>query len=167
MRLFLITFILFLSNGTAYADKLDEAAKCAATFRILTSLRVNNEALADHFANQGLISRDIMSIYMQANRNRIFTNGETQNLIIRQQTELDQQRPNGQAFIPYLKSCTGWNFKFSKISLSDIPTEKKAAAFLKASDMPILDLAYPHPTWPEMQELFLEAHRIWADLGKK
>ena len=55
LRLFIVSTLLLCGLRSAgNADEVDEAAKCAATFRILTSLEVQNEALGQHFTKLAL-----------------------------------------------------------------------------------------------------------------
>lgn len=160
--------VLLLTTGllpnAALATNLDEAAKCAATFKVLTSLRVNNENLADHFTKQGLISLDMMSLYAEHETNRIFTNGEFSDLIDKYQTELDEQQPDGNAFVPYVRSCTGWTFKIGKILLSENDNMQKEILLLDPKNNPNLAFEYPHSTWPQMKDLFFESYEIWKTL---
>lgn len=166
MRHILLVFILSTSASVALATNLDEAAKCAATFKVLTSLRVNNEDLADHFSRQGLISRDMMHFYAEQETSRIFTNGEFSDLINKYQIELDKQQPNGNAFVPYVRSCTGWTFKIGQIFLTGNVGAQKKVLLLDPSNNPNLAFEYPHSTWPQMKDLFFEAYQIWKRLSK-
>jgi hypothetical protein len=166
MRTILIFSILSLPFTAASADNLDEAAKCAATFKVLTSLRANSEDLGDHFTKQGFMSWDMMVFYAEHERGRVFTNGEISNLVTQYQTELDKQQPNGNAFVPYVRSCTGWTYKIGQIFISEDSDQQKKTLLLDPSNNPSLAFEYPHSTWPQMKDLFFEAHRIWTDLGK-
>tara|TARA_B100001093_G_C26090618_1_gene702609 strand:+ start:43 stop:546 length:504 start_codon:yes stop_codon:yes gene_type:complete len=167
MRTILFLFFTSLFAATASADNLDEAAKCAATFKVLTSLRANSEDLGDHFTKQGFMSWDMMGIYAEHERGRVFTNGEISNLVTQYQTELDNQQPNGNAFVPYVRSCTGWTYRIGQIFISEASDQQKKTLLLDPSNNPSLAFEYPHSTWPQMKDLFFEAHRIWIDLVKK
>ena len=74
-----LTLALLLSVGIGSmgkADEVDEAAKCSATFRILTSLEAQNEALGQHFTKLALFSYDLMGLYSEIYRNKNMTNGQ-------------------------------------------------------------------------------------------
>ena len=167
MRSIVILLILTLPLNTVLADNLDEAAKCAATFKVLTSLRANSEDLGDHFTKQGFMSWDMMGFYAEHERGRVFTNGEISNLVTQNQTELNEQQPNGNAFVPYVRSCTGWTYQIGQIFISEVSNQQKKTLLLDPSNNPSLAFEYPHSTWPQMKDLFFEAHRIWAGLVKK
>ena len=166
-KLMVLVLTSSLFSNAALAANLDEAAKCAATFKVLTSLRINNENLADHFTKQGLISLDMMGLYAEHETNRIFTNGEFSDLIDQYQTELDEQQPDGNAFVPYVRSCTGWTFKIGLILLSENDIMQKEILLLDPSNNPNLAFEYPHSTWPQMKDLFFESYKIWRILKDK
>ena len=113
------------------------------------------------------MSWDTMSFYAEHERGRVFTNGEISNHVTQYQTELSEQQPNGNAFAPYVRSCTGQTYQIGQIFISEISNQQKKTLLLDPSNNPSLAFEYPHSTWPQMKDLFFEAHRIWAGLVKK
>ena len=80
-----LTLALLVSVGMGSmgnADEVDEAAKCIATFRVLTSLELQNEPLGQHFTKLALFSYDLMDLYSEIYRNKNMTNGQTSELIL-------------------------------------------------------------------------------------
>ena len=166
-RLLIGTFILatmLFSTSFLKADEVDEAAKCSATFRILTSLELQNESLGQHFTNFALFSYDLMGLYSEIYRNKNMTNGQISELITDFQLSLDAGSNDGSAFLPYVKSCTGWLFKLG--TLMNGADRDDIKTILASAPTPNLSFRYPHSDWLAMQNLFFVSYEIWADMGK-
>ncbi|MDT2075790.1 MAG: hypothetical protein RMX26_07365 [Planktomarina sp.] len=160
------TLLLCGLRSAGNADEVDEAAKCAATFRILTSLEVQNEALGQHFTKLALFSYDLMGFYTKKFRNTSLTSGQTSELITAYQVDLDLRSPNGSAFLQYVRSCSGWLVKVGTLINEASSDTSDIRLILDLAPTPNLRYGYPHADWPLMQNLFIQSHRIWADMGK-
>ena len=164
-----LTLALLLSVGMGNmgkADEVDEAAKCSATFRILTSLEAQNEALGQHFTKLALFSYDLMGLYSEIYRNKNMTNGQTSELITDFQLSLDAASNDGSAFLPYVKSCTGWLGKVGTLMNEADRDQNNIKTILVSAPTPNLSFRYPHPDWAAMQNLFFISYEIWTDMGK-
>ena len=165
-RIFLFIAVFVSYNGIAKADEVDEAAKCAATFRILTSLQVENEQLGQHFTKLGLFSVDLTGLYSKSLRNRSMTNGQVSELITYYQLELDALSSDGSAFLPYVRSCMGWLATVGTV-LNDADLDRSnIRKLLISAPTPSMSFEYPHSDWPTMQNLFLKSYEIWGEMGK-
>jgi hypothetical protein len=166
-RLVGLALLLSLGMGNlGSADEVDEAAKCSATFRILTSLELQNEALGQHFTKLALFSYDLMGLYSQIYRNKNMTNGQTSELITDFQLILDAASNDGSAFLPYVKSCTGWLVKVGTL-MNEADREKNdVKTILAAAPTPNLSFRYPHSDWSSMKNMFLVSYGVWSDMGK-
>ena len=149
----------------SYADSVDEAAKCAATFRILTSIELVDENLGQYFTKQNLFVYDLIGLYAEHYRNRNFTNGETSRLITKYQLSFDAKSSNGSHFIPYVKSCMGWTYKVSN-DLKRSKNSKNIKKILLESATPSLKHRYPHSDWTQMKQIYFLAYSEWEKMGK-
>ena len=165
MRNLLLAMVIMIANQ-AIGDEVDEAAKCAATFRVLTSLELENEALGQHFTKSALFSYDLMGLYADSLRNQSMTNGEMSELITDYQLQLDSSASNGAAFVPLVASCTGWLFKVGTKLNQASPSSDNIRNVLLSASKPSSSHEYPHPDWPKMKELFSLSHSLWTDMGK-
>ncbi len=148
------------------ADEVDEAAKCSATFRVLTSLELQNEALGQHFTKLGLFSYDLMGLYSQIYRGGSMTNGETSELITDYQLLLDAASNDGSAFLPYVKSCTGWLVSVGTAINNADRDKEDIRTVIGSAQKPNLSFKYPHSDWSAMREMFYVSYGLWSDMGK-
>ena len=149
----------------SYADNVDEAAKCAATFRVLTSIELVDENLGQYFTKQNLFVYDLIGLYAEHYRNKNFTNGETSRLITKYQLNFDAKSSNGSYFIPYVQSCMGWTYKVSK-DLQNSKNSKNKKKILLESATPSLKHRYPHSDWTQMKQIYFLAYNEWEKMGK-
>tara|TARA_B110001450_G_C17599464_1_gene472334 strand:- start:601 stop:1161 length:561 start_codon:yes stop_codon:yes gene_type:complete len=152
----------------SYADNVDEAAKCAATFRILTSIELIDENLGQYFTKQNLFVYDLIGLYAEHYRNRNLSNGETSRLITKYQLDFDAKSNNGSYFIPYVKSCMGWTYKVSKDlqNSKNMKNSKNIKKILIESATPSLKHSYPHSDWTQMEQIYFLAYSEWENMGK-
>jgi hypothetical protein len=167
IRLLITTLVLSLCMGSVgSADEVDEAAKCTATFRVLTSLARQNEELGQHFTKLTHFSNDLMARYSQLYRNTNMTNGQASELTSHFQLLLDAASSDGSAFLPYVKSCTGWLIKVLTLVNEANHRQDDIELTLRSAPTPNLSFKYPHADWAKMQSMFLISHEIWSDMGK-
>jgi len=166
-RLATLIFLFSLGIGNlAKADPVDEAAKCSAAFRVLTSLETQNKPLGQHFTQLAMFSSDLIGLYSQIYRGSSMTNGETSELTTDFQLMLDAASNDGSAFLPYVKSCTGWLVNVSTATNNADRDGADIREVLASAPKPSLSFQYPHANWPAMQEMFGVAYEIWTDMGK-
>ena len=162
-----LSVMLSVGFGVAVnADPVDEAAKCSATFRVLTSLELQNEALGRHFTQLAMFSYDLMGLYSQIYRGSPMSNGETSEFITDFQLMIDATSNDGSAFIPYVKSCTGWLTKVGTAVNNADRDKEDIRSVIASAPKPDLSFQYPHSDWSAMQEMFYIAYGIWSDMGK-
>ena len=160
---------LLLSVGVGSvgkADPVDEAAKCSATFRVLTSLEFQNEPLGQHFTQLAMFSYDLMGLYSQTFRGSSMSNGETSELITDFQLMLDAAAKDGSAFLPYVKSCTGWLTSVGTAMNNADRDKEDIRAVIASAPKPSLSFQYPHADWSAMQKMFYVSYGLWSDMGK-
>ena len=148
----------------SYADNVDEAAKCAATFRVLTSIELVDENLGQYFTKQNLFVYDLIGLYAEHYRNKNFTNGETSRLITKYQLNFDAKSSNGSYFIPYVQSCMGWTYKVSKDLQNSKNSKKKK---IKPTRARALRTARRRRTRPRVRTTRNTATRSGADGGRR
>jgi hypothetical protein len=162
-----LSVLLSVGFGTAVnADPVDEAAKCSATFRVLTSLELQNEALGRHFSQLAMFSYDLIGLYSEIYRGGSMTNGETSDLITDFQLKIDATSNDGSAFIPYVKSCTGWLTKVGAAVNDADQNKEDIRTVIISAPKPNLSFKYPHSDWSAMQEMFYIAYGMWSDMDK-
>ena len=165
----LIGLALLVSVGMGSmgkADPVDEAAKCSATFRVLTSLEFQNEPLGQHFTQLAMFSYDLMGLYSQIYRGGSMTNGETSELITDYQLLLDAASNDGSAFLPYVKSCTGWLVSVGTAINNADRDKEDIRTVIRSAQKPNLSFKYPHSDWSAMREMFYVSYGLWSDMGK-
>lgn len=166
-RLVGLALLLLVGVGNVVkADPVDEAAKCAATFRVLTSLQIQNEQLGKYFTQLGLFSADLMGLYSESLRNSTMTNGEISELATEYQLQLDSQSSDGSSFLPYVQSCMGWLHEVGIIINEAGSNNANVREILISAPKPSLNYEYPHPDWIAMEELFFQSYQIWVEMDK-
>jgi hypothetical protein len=96
--------ILRQAGNTSAADSVDETAKCAATFSVLTNIGVLDAGLGKQFSFYSALAYAMTVFYSDADRERGLTITETSFLISEYQISIDHAEGNGEAFIPYVAS---------------------------------------------------------------
>mgnify|MGYP000229949785 CR=1 FL=1 len=147
------------------ADYVDEAAKCSATFRVLTSIEILDPNLGEYFTKLSLLSYDLTGLYSKDHRGVAMTNGEVSELITDHQLSIDSKASNGSSFVPYVKSCMGWLYKVGQ-RLQSSGRDRNIQEVLLNSPTPSLTHEYPHPDWGQMEQIFYAAYKEWEGLGK-
>lgn len=162
----ILSFMIVMAATPSSADSVEETAKCAATFRVLTSIEPLDAGLGQYFTSLGLLAYDMISFYSNADRGRGITNGEKSRLIADYQISIDQARSNGEAFIPYVASCMGWAVDLGSELASANDSGRSFEAVARASARPSMENNYPFDDWPLMQDIFYAAYAEWVDMGK-
>ena len=70
-----ITAFVIGSSRTAYADRVDELAKCQSVFSIMTSLETYDARLGEHFTAEATFVMDLIGLYSQLDHGRTITMG--------------------------------------------------------------------------------------------
>lgn len=162
-----IFVIAVLAQSPAHSDSVDEAAKCASTFFVLTSVGMLDEGLGQHFEKLSMLSYDMIGAYARYDRNETnWTNGDTRKLISFYRTEIDHSAANGLAFVPYVKSCTGWTNKVGIHLGESLAAGLSVDEAVSSSPRPSTDYGYPFEDWVGMQEIFSAAYSQWEAMGK-
>jgi len=94
------------------------------------------------------------------------SNGETSELITDFQLMLDAAAKDGSAFLPYVKSCTGWLASVGTAMNNADRDKEDIRTVIASAPKPSLSFQYPHADWSDMQEMFYVAYGIWSDMGK-
>lgn len=162
----IFSVIFLMAAAPCAADSVEETAKCAATFRVLTSIEPLDAGLGQYFTNLSSLAYDMVSFYSNADRGAGITNGETSRLISEYQISIDQAKSNGEAFIPYVASCMGWAVDLGTGLASANESGRSPEAVARASARPYIQKQYPFEDWPMMQEIFYAAYAEWVGMGK-
>jgi hypothetical protein len=161
----LTSFVLLICSP-ASADSVDEAAKCAGTFYVLTSVGTIDAGLGQHFEKMSMLSYDMVGAYAEIDRKERFTNRITMELISQYRTQMDRSAANGAAFLPYVQSCMGWANSMGQHLIAAQQTGLSEAEAVSSSPRPSPDYAYPFADWAKMEEIFIAAYREWESMGK-
>jgi hypothetical protein len=164
IQIFSVIFVI--AAAPSAADSVEETAKCAATFRVLTSIEPLDAGLGQYFTSFSALAHDMIGFYSNADRGAGITNGETSRLIADYQISIDQAKNNGEAFIPYVASCMGWAVDLGSALASANESGRSFEAVARASARPSINKQYPFDDWPMMQDIFYAAYAEWVDMGK-
>ncbi len=94
------------------------------------------------------------------------TNGETSELITDYQLLLDAASNDGSAFLPYVKSCTGWLVSVGTAINNADRDKEDIRTVIGSAQKPNLSFKYPHSDWSAMREMFYVSYGLWSDMGK-
>lgn len=168
MNIKILYVLLSLAVATPVrADSVDEAAKCASTFYVLTSIAMLDEGLGQHFEKLSLLSSDLVAAYARYDRNvASWTNGDTRKLKSLYRNEIDRSQANGFGFLPYVKSCIGWTNRIGVHLGASQAAGQSVAEAISSSPRPSLDYDYPYADWETMEEIFYAAYSQWEAMGK-
>ena len=156
--------MIMLAAAPSAADSVDETAKCAATFSVLTNIGVLDAGLGKQFSFYSALAYAMTVFYSDADRDRRLTITETSFLISEYQISIDHAESNGEAFIPYVASCMGWAVDLeAAMAGANAPSFEVVAG---ASARPNMEKQYPFDDWPMMQDVFYDAYAEWVDMGK-
>ena len=167
--LWVVAFILYASQ--CFGDDVDEAAKCAATFRVLNQIALVNEDLGNWITNHGMLFSDLTQAYSYGIHNVDMTNGQKNILITNYMYILDDSSKNNNLFLIYLSNCMGWLVELKKaVKITQDPEStiyKFNLAALLAGPRPSQAYDYPFPdTWHIMERIFKTSYVIWETMGK-
>jgi hypothetical protein len=167
LRKFQIFSVMMMMTASASAaDSVDETAKCAATFSVLTHIGVLDAGLGKQFSFYSALAYAMTVFYSDADRDRGLTIAEASLLISEYQNSIDHAEGNGAAFIPYVASCMGWAVDLEAAMASakaGVPSFEVVAG---ASARPNMEKQYPFDDWPVMKDIFYDAYAEWVDMGK-
>ena len=169
VSLFVVPFIFYASQ--CFGDDVDEAAKCAATFRVFNQIGLVNEELANELSKHSMLFSDLTQAYSYGIRNVDMNNGEKNNLITNYMYILDDSSVYENSFLKYLSNCMGWLVELKKVvKITQVPDSNiynfNLAALL-AGPRPNETYEYPFPdTWHLMEGLFKTSYVIWETMGK-
>lgn len=157
-------FVCFTAQSLA--SDLQDAANCAATFRVLNNIGHADEALGNYFNAQTMIAFDMIGVYGREERGSI-SNGETGQLVNEAQRRIDSERAEGEAFKPLVASCMGWTYRLIPyINDATGGSMSPSYSILISAPRPTTNYDYPFEDWQPMEEIFEAAYSIWTDMGK-
>ena len=167
LRKFQIFSVMTMITASASAaDSVDETAKCAATFSVLTNIGVLDAGLGKQFSFYSALAYAMTIFYSDADRDRGLTIAETSFLISEYQISIDHAEGNGEAFIPYVASCMGWAADLESAMASANANGRNFEVIAGASARPNMEKQYPFDDWPMMQDVFYDAYAEWVAMGK-
>lgn len=160
----ILSAMMMMTASASAADSVDETAKCAATFSVLTNIGVLDAGLGEQFSFYSALAYTMTIFYSDADRDRRLTTAETSFLISEYQISIDHAEGNGEAFIPYVASCMGWAVDLeAAMASTNAPSFEVIAG---ASARPNMEKQYPFDDWPMMQDVFHDAYAEWVNMGK-
>jgi hypothetical protein len=162
----IFSVMMIITASASAADSVDETAKCAATFSVLTNIGVLDAGLGKQFSFYSALAYTMTVFYSDADRDLGLTIAEASFLISEYQISIDHAEGNGEAFIPYVASCMGWAADLESAMASANANGRNFEVIAGASARPNMEKHYPFNDWPMMQDIFYDAYAEWVDMGK-